>query len=310
MVCGQTPVDTIQTIPQDTIAPATDTIPLTDTTEVFTIIDSFSVMPVSDTGWKLSPETDTSQMLLTQRILAHHPYFGFQSKKEYLKADIRRVVRGKDLLFYALIFLFLVYALLKTAFPKYFNDLYRLFFRTTLKQRQVSEQLIQTPLPSLFLNGFFVLSSAMYACFLLRHYNLDPTGNFWLLFLYCCAGLAGIYFVKFIGLKVSGWVFNMPEAADSYIFIVFIINKMLGILLLPFLVLLAFTTGDIYTASFTLSLVLLIGLVGYRFVLTYATVRNQVSINPFHFFLYLCAFEIAPLLLIYKALLVFLAKPA
>jgi hypothetical protein len=217
-------------------------------------------------------------------------------------------VQGKYLIFYVLVFLFLMYALLKTAFPKYFNDLYRLFFRTTLKQRQISEQLIQTPLPSLLLNVFFVISAGMYISFLLAHYRLDPTGNFWLLFLYCSLGLTAIYAVKFIGLKISGWVFNMREAADAYIFIIFIVNKMLGILLLPFLVLLAFTTGDVYTVSFTLSIVLVAGLLGYRFVLTYATVRNQVSVNPFHFFLYLCAFEIAPLLLIYKALLVFFTK--
>ena len=263
-----------------------------------------------DTSWKLSFLENKNLLVTGWEIMYHHPWFGFNAPATYVKADNLRKVQGKDMLFYALVFLFLMYALLKTAFPKYFTDLFRLFFRTTLKQRQISEQLIQTPLPSLLLNGFFVISAGMYITFILEHYGLDPTGNFWLLFLYCVAGLSAIYFVKFIGLKISGWVFNMREAADSYIFIIFIINKMLGILVLPFLVLLAFTSGDVYTVSLTISLLMVTGLLGYRFVLTYATVRNQVSVNPFHFFIYLCAFEIAPLLLIYKALLVFFIKPA
>jgi hypothetical protein len=54
-----------------------------------------------------------------------------------------------------------------------------------------------------------------------------------------------------------------------------------------------------------LSWCLLIGLLAYRIILTFAAVRNQVKVNPFHFFLYLCAFEIAPLLLVYKGLLLF-----
>jgi hypothetical protein len=114
-----------------------------------------------------------------------------------------------------------------------------------------------------------------------------------------------VYFIKFVGLKISGWLFNMEEAAHSYIFIVFVVNKMIGILLLPFIVIIAFTTGDIYSIAFTLSWCLIGALLIYRFILTYTAVRNQVKVNPFHFFLYLCAFEIAPLLLIYKGLLLF-----
>lgn len=281
-------------------------IPLLDTTILRPQVDTMgvSVMP-KDSSRKFALASLSRPGTLSWEILADHPYFGFSAKPVIAHSDQVRHTRGKDLLFYALVFLFIVYAILRTGFPKYFNDLFRLFFRTTLKQRQISEQLIQTPLPSLLLNGFFVISAGLYISFMLEHYRLNPLGNFWMLVLYCCIGLSAIYFVKFIGLKLSGWVFNMKEAADSYIFIVFVINKMLGILLLPFLVMLAFTTGEVYTVSFTLSMLLVAGMLGYRFVLTYVSIRNQVSVNPFHFFLYLCAFEIAPLLLIYKGLLVF-----
>jgi hypothetical protein len=210
---------------------------------------------------------------------------------------------GKDTLFYVLVILLLIFALLRQAFPKYFTDLFRLFFRTTLKQRQIREQLIQTPLPSLLMNGFFVITGALYIDFLLNRYGLAPVDNFWLLFLYCAIGLSLIYFVKFLGLKISGWLFNMEEAADSYIFVVFVVNKVIGIFLLPFLVALAFMQGPGYTVAWVLSWVGVAGLLIYRLILTYAAIRNQVRVNPFHFFLYLCAFEIAPLLLIYKGLL-------
>jgi len=50
---------------------------------------------------------------------------------------------------------------------------------------------------------------------------------------------------------------------------------------------------------------LLGGLLIYRLILSFGAVRNQVRVNFFHFFLYLCAFEIAPLLLVYKGLLLY-----
>jgi hypothetical protein len=102
----------------------------------------------------------------------------------------------------------------------------------------------------------------------------------------------------------------MGEAANSYIFIVFIVNKMIGILLLPFLIILAFTTGNLYTVGITLSWCLIAGLIVYRFILTYSAIRNQVKVNPFHFFLYLLAFEVAPLLLVYKGLLFYFSQTA
>ena len=169
---------------------------------------------------------------------------------------------------------------------------------------------MQTPLPSLLLNGFFVISSGLYIAFLLQYFKIGHGENFWLLFLYGTIGISAAYFLKFLGLKLSGWVFNVQEAANSYIFIVFIVNKMIGILLLPILVMLAFTVGDIYSGSVTISLCLIGGLLIYRFILTYAAIHNQVKVNPFHFFLYMCAFEIAPLLLIYKGLLVFFHQTA
>lgn len=246
----------------------------------------------------------SSSEQLAWELTRHNPYFGFSAPVTFIHSSVRKVW-DKNLLFYLLVSLLLICAFLKNNFPKYFNDLFRLFFRTTLKQRQIKEQLMQTPLPSLLLNGFFVISAGLYVTFLLEYFKLNPLDNFWLLYFYCCLGLSGVYLVKFLGIKLSGWIFNMREIADAYIFIVFIINKMIGILILPFLILLAFTSGEIYTVGITLSWCLVAGLLFYRLILTFSSIRNQVKVNPFHFFLYLCAFEVTPLLLIYKALLLF-----
>ncbi len=301
---AQTPADTTITSATDSLAKQDTTIQK-DSLPKGQTTTSVSKRPANDTSWTMSPGISFFSPQFSWEVLKHHPWFAFKTKPASLPQSDLRKFTGKELLFYLLVFLLIVFAVLKTAFPKYFGDLFRLFFRTTLKQRQIRDQLTQTPLPSLLLNGFFVISGGLYITFLLQHFELNPGDNFWLLFLYCCLGLSAAYFVKFIGLKVCGWLFNMKEAADSYIFIVFIVNKMIGILLLPFLVLLAFALGNIYSVGLTVSWCLVACLLAYRFILTFAAIRNQVKVNPFHFFLYLCAFEIAPLLLVYKGLLLF-----
>lgn len=271
--------------------------PLADTTRQRMVIDSNLQVPAH------------LSVLLTGnlQLIQRPPGFVFKSISNTTLLPVRiKKTDGKDLLFYLLVVLFVFFGVLRRAFPKYFNDLFRLFFKTTMKQRQIREQLVQTPLPSLLLNVFFMVSAGLYMSFLLTHYSINPVGNFWLLFLYCSAGLSVAYFVKYAGLKICGWLFNMDDAADSYIFIVFIVNKMLGIMLLPILLILAFSLDEAYSIGLTFSWCLIGGLLVYRFILTYAAIHNQVRVNLFHFFFYLCGFEIAPLLLVYKALLIFL----
>ena len=236
------------------------------------------------------------------QILRHHPYFDFSAVAVSAPSNVRKV-QGKEVMFYTMMGLLLVFALLKQGFGKYFNDLFRVFFRTTMKTRQIREQLMQTQFPSLIFNMFFVASAGLYIDFMLHYFKITPINNFWLLYVYCCLGLAVIYFGKFIGLKVIGWLLNMQKAADGYIFIVFIINKVIGIFLIPFLMLIAFANEPVYSISLVLSWVVIGALLLYRFILGFATIRNEVRFNLFHFFLYLVAFEIVPLLLIYKLLL-------
>ena len=116
-----------------------------------------------------------------------------------------------------------------------------LFFRVSLRQQQIREQVLQTPLPSLLLNILFVISAGLYACYLLHYSRLGAGVPFWVLYLNCMLLLGTIYFVKFLVLKFIGWVFSISRATDIYIFIVFLVNKMMGIFLLPFLIVITFS---------------------------------------------------------------------
>jgi len=131
---------------------------------------------------------------------------------------------------------------------------------------------------------------------------------FWLVFAYCAGGVAIIYAGKFLLLKFFGWVFQQPTVTDTYIFVVFSNNKILGISLLPFTILIAFTYGGINAAAVTLSIILIVFLFLYRYFLSYISINQGIRINFFHFLLYLAAFEILPLLLINKLLFLFLRE--
>lgn len=251
----------------------------------------------------VQPWTTQAGIPLSWQIMSHQPYFGFGGHPVLSPARIR-VVEDRDLLFYVLTGIVLLFAFLKQAFGKYLADLRRLFFRSTLKQRQLREQLLQTPLPSLLFNIFFFITGGLYLAFLFTHLNLDlPRTGFWLLALYAFGALAAIYLAKYIGLKLMGWLFRLTPVTDAYVFVVFMVNKVMGIFLLPFLWLVSYAEGELQTVAWLISWVGIGILLLYRYILGWVSVRNQVSFNLFHFLLYLLAFEVVPLLLIYKVVL-------
>lgn len=219
-----------------------------------------------------------------------------------------RTERSDDGMFYFLAGLIFYFALIRLFFGKYLDNLISIFFRVTLRHQQIREQMLQTPLPSLLLNILFIISASLYSAFIVQHYGFSPFSSIWPMFGYCILAVTVIYLAKFLFLKITGWIFNVSSATDTYIFIVFLVNKMIGIFLLPVLVLLAFPKSVIYSGAITLSYILLVLLFFYRFFISYRPVRNEIKVNRFHFFIYLCAFEIAPLLLIYKVLLDFVER--
>ena len=156
------------------------------------LLDSTTLKTTADTSWKIN--SGITLQKFNQEVLKKYPFFGLEAKPLNNTPENIIKVNGKESLFYLLVGLLLFLAFLRRTFPKYFSDLFRLFFRTTMKQRQIREQLMQTPLPSLLMNGFFVVSSGLYVSFLLHYFGLQTVDNFWLLFLYCCLGVAGVYF--------------------------------------------------------------------------------------------------------------------
>jgi hypothetical protein len=242
-----------------------------------------------------------------QKVLTLNPFFNFTGRPVVEIFEIHKP-NSKDSLFYLILAILFYFALIRVFFEKYFNNLMTLFFRVSLRQQQIREQVLQTPQPSLLLNILFVISAGLYACFLFHYSQMGAGIRFWVLYLDCMFLLGAIYLVKFLVLKFIGWVFSISRATDIYIFIVFLVNKMLGIFLLPFLIVITFSGPEMREVFITISLAMIFVLWFYRVLASYRPVRNEIKLTPFYFFLYLCAFEIAPLLLIYKVLLTYLEK--
>jgi hypothetical protein len=249
----------------------------------------------------------TAYQKLTQNLFKNNSTINL-SKPESITIITPKKKSNTEFIFYLLAGLVLLLGCLKAFFGKYFNMLFSVFFNTSLRQSQLTDQLLQAKLPSLLFNVFFVVSGGIYVYFLLQYFNLIPNKNVWLVIGSCVVVLALIYLSKFATLKLTGWLVGNNDATNTYIFIIFLINKIIGILLVPFTIIIAFSSSTIINAIIFISLITISLLLLLRFFRSYGLLQNQLKISRFHFFLYLTGVEVLPLLLIYKVLVVFLSK--
>ena len=118
---------------------------------------------------------------------------------------------------------------------------------------------------------------------------ISPRGlmNNQLLLPFCIAGIGALYFIKYCILKFMGWMSGMQEAADNYIFVIFLVNKITGIVLVPFIILLAFSLPS-WTNYIVIFSLLLMGLFFLsRYIKTYGILEYRFPLETFAFY-YLC----------------------
>lgn len=208
--------------------------------------------------------------------------------------------KGKEFLFYVLGITILLLSMCKVFYAKYFNNIFKVFFNTSLRQTQLTDLLLQAKLPSLIFNIFFVVSAGLYTWLILDHYNLLKEKNNFNFIPLVVLFVLLIYSGKFLSLKLFGWMSGITLITDRYIFVIFLINKIIGILLIPFVVLLAFSPVH-WMDTIIISSSMIIGILFLlRYMRTYALVQIDLKINGFHFLLYLIGMELLPILIIYK----------
>lgn len=240
------------------------------------------------------PDTATYQKIAT------HPYLPLNKPAIFMIVEYK-AKSTKDALFYTVVLLVALLGFIKNVFPKYFQNLFKLFFQTSLRQKQTKEQLAQDSFASLLINLLFLLSTGLFITLVISFYQWADL-PFWLLYGYVTAILAVIYLGKYLFISFAGWVFNNRSAAASYLFLVAVVNRIMGVVLLPLTILLAFSIQPIALVVLTIAFGVVTLLFIYRYIVSFGLLRSDLQLNPFHFFLYLCAVEILPMALIYKVL--------
>jgi len=256
-------------------------------------------------GVMLMPDSATLQrgtIRLADSIFLHHPMMA--STRVISDIELPHNFETQTADFYLLLFLCLMLGVIRFMDTKYFINLWRAFWNPTLSNRQLKEQLQGSGLPNFLMNVFFTFAGGAYIYYVVRFFTPHHSGVIppSLLIIMLITGTGLIYLAKYAAVRFSGWAFRVEGITEHYLFNVFLINKVMGITLIPFIIVLAFADHEWAQQVIVISFVISGALLLNRYIRSWEVFGSFFQYSKFHFFMYLCASELLPLAVLMKIL--------
>jgi hypothetical protein len=151
--------------------------------------------------------------------------------------------------------------------------------------------------------GLFLLNTSIFAFLMIyRFVGKPPMNQFWT-FLFCVLGVCGAFLIKHTILYVVSYVFPIGKEVKLYNFIIITSGILLGLILLPLNIFIAYSPEFLgnfltYTAFGAIALIYLV-----RSLRSLSVASPYLGGDQFHFFIYLCTVELAPILILAKLLI-------
>ncbi len=221
------------------------------------------------------------------------------------KEQERTSNNNPTLLFYLLLIPLFLFILIRQLDGMYMRGLWEAFKNFNISSQFFTDHYYQNNWTHLLLtiNAILVISTLIYM--ILIKWGIGQA-NDWLFWLNITGITAFILIGKKILLKMVSFILPLKEILNFHLFNSDLGLYMFSLILIPLLFIIAFAPAQFASIAIYLSFVILLVYVLYRVQRGIMTGGSIIAFHKFHFFVYLCTFEIAPLLILYKVIVPYL----
>ena len=221
-------------------------------------------------------------------------------KEKHIDSDISRKMQF-DWVTFLFVGMLLLLVWVQVFNKKYLNTLFKSVVNYNESSTLFREKNSLTTKASFVLNILFVASVSLFALQVGDYLKIENSLSY-INYLVLCGSFLAFVLLRFITSGFVGYVFLKQRVYSEYLYNANIYLKVTGLLLLPVIIVLQFVSYDYLNFVIYLG----VGVVVFLYLMSVfravqIIIRNKVSI--FYMILYLCAFEITPLLIVYKLLL-------
>lgn len=239
---------------------------------------------------------ETSKALQGPRIFTGHQLRPVHPNAQPLSNEI------SDWFTISLIVLVALFTWFRFFYYRIFRQLYTSFYNITTTNQIVRDESVLLQRASLILSiiSYMLMGLFLYQLSIFWSWDMGNLQGGLLRFVFLSLSVAIAYSFKMITLRFLSSVFEIEKPVALYIFNIFLMIMMVGLLLLPINILLAYGPIEFrpWLVHVTLGIIALLFL--YRIIRAIGIWMGIPGFSLFYLFLYLCTFEIAPLLIIWK----------
>jgi hypothetical protein len=157
------------------------------------------------------------------------------------------------------------------------------------------------------LSLLFLFTIPLFAGQVVEYYGINVKMERTSMYIALVIGLCAMYFLKYLSIRLSGFIFKVGKEALDYSSAMFVFINILGLFMLPVVICMEFVKQVnpqifIYTGCF-----FIFGFLCMRVLrgIVIGAASNRVS--KFYLFLYLCTLEIVPFVIMVKLLMLYTA---
>ena len=211
-------------------------------------------------------------------------------------------LKGETWVIAVILCLILFFAILKNAFSKELSSIIQSFYNNRVLGQIKKEYVMFNSWPFLFLYLLFGLTIGMFLYLSGKSYQTDFSFKGFEWFLVISAIVVSTFTLKILVLKILGFFFGNQKIFGDYITVLYLSYFNAALIFLPLIVAFSLTPNR-FAEVYSYLALLIAGLIFvFQFLRVGASVLSNYRFSKTYLIIYLCALEVCPLLILFKAL--------
>lgn len=198
--------------------------------------------------------------------------------------------------------LLVLFASLKISFSKQLQTIVQSFFSNRVLNNLNKEDNLFTSWPFLLLFVQFGFTIGMFFYLVTQYYHMSFADSGFRFYLSISLLIVMLYVLKIVLLRLLGYLFNIQKAIHEYVSILYLSYFNIALMFIPLVIAFALSPLKYGRYYIVISFILLTIVFAFQFIRAGVNILSHYRFSKVYLFLYFCALEICPILILIKAI--------
>ncbi|EHQ28074.1 DUF4271 domain-containing protein [Mucilaginibacter paludis] len=221
--------------------------------------------------------------------------------KTHLQMGKERPLRARWVI--AVILVLLIYtAVLNRLIGKDIVYVFQAFYAQRSLAKLSREDSLLNSWAFICLFALFGFTMGLYVYQVILYHRMSYSINGFQLFITCSIDVLGIFILKIILLRFIGFIFDIGRLIREYVYVLYLTCFNMAFVFLPVVICLSLFPSKLTPYLLTVSVVLIFIVFAIQYLRSSLSIISNFTFPKIYLFIYLCALEICPVLILVKAL--------